>query len=259
MKLKILAGVAALALLAACQPAAQKPAEAPAAAAPAAPVPKVVEATAGLYVLEKTHASVTFQVLHMGLSNYTARFAKFDSTLEIDPTKPAEAKLTATIDPTSIRTDYPGDYKATHKGSGFKSWDEDLAKSDKFFNAGKFAEIKFVSTGIELTGEDTAKITGDLTMLGVTKPLTLDAKLNGAMASHPFVKTPALGFSATGTVKRSEWGMTYLTPNVGDDVKLIIEAEYIQAPKGNAVQKADAPKTDEPTAQPTGTRRPSGG
>jgi polyisoprenoid-binding protein YceI len=236
MKLKILAGAAALALLAACQPAAQKPADAPAAEA-AAPVAKVVEATAGTYKLEKTHASVTFQVMHMGLSNYTARFAKFDSTLEIDPAKPTEAKLTATIDPTSVRTDYPGDYKATHKGTGFKSWDEDLAKSDKFFNAGKFAEIKFVSTGITLTGSDTAAITGDLTMLGVTKPITLDAKLNGAMASHPFAKTPALGFSATGTIKRSEWGMTYLTPNIGDDVKLIIEAEYIQAPPAAATEK----------------------
>lgn len=237
MKLKILAGAAALALMAACQPGAQKPAEAPAVEAPAAPVAKVVDATAGLYVLEKTHASVTFQVMHMGLANYTARFAKMDATLDIDPANPTAAKLTATVDPTSIRTDYPGDYKATHKGSPFKTWDEDLAKSDKFFNAGKFAEIKLVSTGLTLTGSDTATLTGDLTMLGVTKPITLDVKLNGAMASHPFVKTPALGFSATGTFKRSDFGMSYGIPNVGDDVKLLIEAEFIQAPKGAATEK----------------------
>jgi polyisoprenoid-binding protein YceI len=237
MKLKMIAGAAALALLAACQPAAQKPAEPPVAAAPVAPTPKVVEATAGLYVLEKTHASVTFQVMHMGLSNYTARFAKFDSTLEIDPANPTAAKLTAIVDPTSIRTDYPGDYKSTHKGTGFKSWDEDLAKSDKFFNAGKFADVKFESTSIVLTAEDRATVTGNLTMLGVTKPITLEAKLNGAMAAHPFAKTPALGFSATGNLKRSEFGMNYGIPNVGDDVRLIIEAEYIQAPKGGVTEK----------------------
>jgi polyisoprenoid-binding protein YceI len=239
MRALILAGALALSLAACTPPTQQAEAPAPVPEAPAAPpVPKAVEATAGSYVLEKTHASVTVTVPHMGLSNYTMRFASMDAVLDIDPANPTAAKLTASVDPASIRTDHPAAvYVATHKGSGFKSWDEDLSKSDKFFNSGKFPKISFVSQSVELTGADTAKITGELDMLGVKKPMVLDAKLNGAMASHPFVKTPALGFSATGTIKRSEWGMNYGIPNVGDDVTVRIEAEFIQAPKGGATEK----------------------
>jgi polyisoprenoid-binding protein YceI len=175
--------------------------------------------------------------MHMGLSNYTARFAKFDATIEFDPANPTASKVTATIDPTSVRTDYPGNYKATHKGSPFKTWDEDLAKNDKWFNAGKFPAITFTSTGVELTGATTGKVTGDLEMLGVKKPVTLDVTFNGSKNPHPFIPTAALGFSASGTIKRSEFGMTNLIGGIGDDVQIFIEAEFIQAPPGGAAAK----------------------
>lgn len=229
MKLKFLMGAAALAVVAACSPQAQKPAETqtPVAEAPAAPV--AINVPAGDYGLDLTHGSLTWKVQHMGMSNYTARFAKWDATITFDPTNPAASKVVATIDPTSVKTDYPGDYKATHKQTGFKSWDEDLAKSDKFFNAGKFPTITFTSTAVETTGADTGKVTGDLTFLGVTKPVTLDVKYNGSKNPHPFVpNAAAIGFSATGSIKRSDFGVAFPPGAVGDDVQIIIEGEFIQ-------------------------------
>ena len=76
-------------------------------------------------------------------------------------------------------------------------------------------------------GAKTADVSGNLTLLGVTKPVTLKAVFNGGMASHPMAKKPAIGFSASGTVKRSEFGMTNAIPVVSDDVNLVIEAEFI--------------------------------
>lgn len=180
----------------------------------------VTDAPAGVYGLDLTHASLTWRVMHLGLARYTARFAKFDSTLEIDPAKPEAAKLTVTIDPTSIRTDYPN--------AATKDFDKALATEERWFNAGKFPTITFASTKIERTGERTAKVTGDLNFLGVTKPTTLDVTFNGGMASHPFAKVGAIGFSATGKLKRSDFGMTALLPGIGDEVDLQIEVEYIQ-------------------------------
>ena len=86
--------------------------------------------------------------------------------------------------------------------------------------------ITFKSTAIVMTGSKTADVTGDLTMLGVTKPVTLKVTFNGGMASHPMAKKPAAGFSATGTVKRSEFGMTNALPFIGDDVTVLIETEF---------------------------------
>lgn len=227
MKVKMLLGAAALAFAAvACSPQAAKAPEAPAAPAPAAPVK--VEVPAGDYGLDPTHGSITWKVNHMGLSNYTARFAKWDATITFDPANLSASKVVATIDPTSVKTDYPGDYKKTHAQTGFKSWDEDLAKSDKFFNAGKFPTITFTSTSVETTGEKTGKVTGDLTFLGVTKPVTLDVTFNGSKNPHPFVPAAAIGFSATGTIKRSDFGVAFPPGPVGDDVQIIIEGEFIQ-------------------------------
>ena len=178
-----------------------------------------VDAVAGTYKLDPAHASVTWKVRHFGLSNYTARFTKFDATLDIDPAKPDAAKLAVTIDPASIKTDYPNVAKL--------DFDNLLATSEKWFNAGKFPSITFTSTEVKATGDSRAKVTGNLTLLGVTKPVTLDVAIVGAMAAHPFTKKPAIGFTATGTVKRSDFGMTNQVGMIGDDVTLQIEAEMI--------------------------------
>jgi polyisoprenoid-binding protein YceI len=184
----------------------------PASAQHAADVP------AATYKIDPTHASLTWKVMHMGLSNYTARFTKLDATLSFDPAKPEAAKLTATIDPASLKTDYPFPEK--------ENFDKVLVEGAKWFNAGANKSITFTSTAVKMTGAKTADVTGDLTFLGVTKPVTLKATFNGGMKEHPFAKKPAIGFSATGSVKRSEFGMSNYVPMIGDDVALLIEAEF---------------------------------
>jgi len=179
-----------------------------------------VDVPAGSYKLDPTHASITFKVSHLGLSNYTARFKKFDADLTFDPAKPEGSKLNVSVDPMSITTDYPFPDQ--------KDFDNKLATDEKFFNAGAHPEITFTTTSIEMTGDKTAKVTGELAMLGVTKPVILDVTLNGAMKEHPFAKKPALGFSGTGTIKRSDFGFDHLVPMVGDEVTLLIEAEFLQ-------------------------------
>ncbi len=173
---------------------------------------------AGVYQLDKAHASFTWKVSHLGLSNYTARFTDFDASIEFNPDKPENSTVSASVNPTSIETDYPF-YEE-------KDFDKKLIEDKKWFNASEFPEIVFKSSKIERTGEDTGTMTGDLTFLGVTKPISLDIKFNGAMKKQPFSKKPTLGFSAHGELKRSDWGFTTYVPNIGDNIELIIEAEF---------------------------------
>ncbi len=175
----------------------------------------------GKYELDKTHASLIWRVKHMGLSFYTARFTDFDITLSFDAKHPAQSTLEASINPTSIRTDWPH--------SEEEDFDKVLSTDAKWFNADAFPEITFKATGIELTGDNTGKITGDLSLLGVTRPVILDVTLNGSHEKRLFAGVPTLGFSAKTTIKRSDWGLnTYLPAVVGDEVQIIIEAEFIQ-------------------------------
>lgn len=173
---------------------------------------------AGTYKLDPGHASVTWRVNHMGLSNYTARFTKLDAELTYDPSDPTKSRLTATVDPGSVRTDY---FNAAQK-----DFDKELTDDPRFFQVAKFPEIRFVSKRLEKTGDKTGRMTGDLTLLGVTKPVTLDVTFNGSFKEHPMSKKAALGFSAVGTVKRSEFGMGAMVPVIGDEVQVLIEAEF---------------------------------
>ncbi len=178
-----------------------------------------IAAPSGTYAMDPTHASLTWKVNHFGLSNYTARFTKFDVKLSLDVANVANSSVSATIDPLSVKTDYPGDV----------DFDGEISKSDNFLKAGTFPKIEFVSKTVEKTGATTALIHGDVTLLGVTKPLTLKATLNGSMPSHPYAKVPAVGFHAEGTINRTEFGMNYLVPYVGEDIAFVIEAEFIKA------------------------------
>lgn len=184
---------------------------------------------AGTYVLDPTHASLVWKVNHFGLSNYTARFTRLDATLEFNPDDASATSLTVTVDPSSVETDYPADFKATHADSPYDTFDEEIAQDPTFFNAGEYPEITFTSTEINPTGPATGTVTGDLTFLGVTRPVTLDVTYNGT-ATFPWAPDePKIGFSATGTLKRSEFGLTKLVPNVGDEVELLIEAEFAKS------------------------------
>jgi polyisoprenoid-binding protein YceI len=188
-------------------------------------------APAGQYRIDPNHSSLSFSVNHLGLSNYVVRFTSYKVLLQYDPAQPQKSSVTATIDPVSIRTDYPADYKASHADSKFASWDEELAHSDKFFNAGKFPEIIFRSTQVRASRPGALQIVGDLTLLGQTHPVELDATVVGSTANHPMqAGLGAVGFSARGSFMRSTFGMTYLLapPLISDAVTIQFEGEFNQ-------------------------------
>ena len=176
------------------------------------------EANSGTYELEKSHAFLTWRVSHNGLHKYTARFTDFDASIQFDPADPVSSSVTASINPLSVETDHP-----TNDG-----WDKTIATDKKWLDGENFPEITFKSTGIEKTGEFTGIITGELTLLGVTKEVKLDATYNGTGNAPWFGTRDLIGFSATGTLTRSDFGMTALVPNIGDEVEIIIEAEFLE-------------------------------
>jgi len=178
-----------------------------------APVLDVAAAPEGAYVLDPAHASVNWSLSHSGLSMYTARFDDISGALDFDPNAPTASRLDIRIDPKSVST-------------GNAGWDNTLATEGKYFDSDAHPEIRFVSTASVKMTDTTGTVTGDLTLRGVTKPVTLNVTYNGAGKSfgHPGA---TLGFSATGKIKRSEWGMSHLTSfGIGDEVTLRIEAEF---------------------------------
>lgn len=177
----------------------------------------------GTYVIDPGHTSLLWKVDHLGISNYTARFTDIDATLEFNPEDTSATALSVTIDPTSVATNYVGDYKATHADSEFETWDEDLAMSDKWFNANAHDTITYTATAITKTGPNSGTVTGDLTLLGVTQPVTLDVTYNGTLDMRG---TERIGFSATGKIDRTAFGMTANVPYVGAEVDIIIETEF---------------------------------
>ena len=172
----------------------------------------------GEYELDLTHASVVWKVSHLGLSDYVARFADFDASIQYNANDVTDSVVTASINPLSIQTAYPN--------ADEKDFNQILATDKSWFNAGQFASIDFKSTKITMTGEKTAEMVGDLTFLGVTKPVTLNVTFNGAMLRQPFSGKPTMGFSATTSLERSQWGMTKYVPNIGDKVEIMIEGEF---------------------------------
>ena len=177
---------------------------------------------AGTYALDKGHAYLTWNVSHNGLSTYTGAFTDFDASVEFDPANPAGSALSVTINPAAIETNYPVEPKGTE-------WEDELANDDKFMNADTHPEITFVATAVEPTGDTTGIVTGDLTFLGQTKPVTLDVTYNGS-ADLPWMEGKTLiGFNAEGVVKRSDFGMTALVPNIGDDVRIRFSGEFVEA------------------------------
>lgn len=220
-------------MLAACSettpaaPAATEPAAAPAAATAASTAPVEYGAT-GTYAIDPAHTSVTWRVNHFGLSKYTGRFKTVDATLQFNSEDPAANSITVTIDPRSVETDYPADYKAGHADSPYASWNEDLGRNANWLNADAFPQITFVSTSATKETASTGKVTGDLTFLGVTKPVTLDVTYNGK-ANFPWApEADKIGFSAKTVLKRSDFGNATYAPNIGDEVEVIIETEFQQ-------------------------------
>jgi polyisoprenoid-binding protein YceI len=178
------------------------------------------DSPSGTYKLDLSHASVVWRVSHLGLSMYTGRFADFDAELVWNGENPSASTVTATINAASIKTEYPN--------AATKDFDKVLATGDKWFNAGAHPTITFTTTSADIGDGKTGTVSGNLTFLGVTKPVTLDVTFNGGMLNM-FSQKWALGFSGKTTLTRSDFGMANLVPNIGDEVEVIIEAEFQRA------------------------------
>ena len=221
----LLVMTAATAMLAACGQAQTEKAPTASAAAPMVSVPS--DLVAGTYQLDPNHANLDWSIQHLSLSNYTARFNKISAELTLDPANLSNSRITATIDPRSVDTTFSGDYRGTHPGTPYNSFDEAIAQDPQMLNAGQFPTITFTSTKVEQTGPTTAKVTGDLTFLGQTQSVTLDTNFVGGFARHPMLNMPAVAFSATGQFRRSEFGMP--TGPLGDLVTIRFDGEFTQA------------------------------
>ncbi len=168
-------------------------------------------AISGTYEIDQTHRYITFDYDHQGYSRPFLRWREWDATLEWNAEDPTASKVEVTIDANSI-------------DSGVDVFDGHL-RGERFFDVENHPTITFVSTALEQTGDNTGTLTGDLTIKGNTKPVTLDVAFNkGAYEDRG--KVYKLGFSAKGVVKRSDFGVDAFTPVVSDDVNLTIEVEF---------------------------------
>lgn len=168
------------------------------------------------FVLDPAHTYITFFVSHIGYSDMSGMFLESTGSFSYDEESQELKSATITVKTDSVFTNH-------------EKRDEHLRGAD-FLNTGEFPEMTFVATGAEKLSETEGKVTGDLTLLGVTKPITLDAKLNKAGA-YPFGDGHyAVGIDATGTFKRSDFGMSYGVEGniVGDDIKLVLGFEGIR-------------------------------
>ncbi|MFN3857182.1 MAG: YceI family protein [Caulobacter sp.] len=181
-------------------------------ASPAAAAPSTDPARmpAGTYELEKTHASLIATVQHMGMSRYTMRFNRFDAAYDWDPKAPDAARLTVSIDMTSLDT---GDPKTS------ASFAKDVLKAEQHPKA------TFVSTAIQRGPDGRGTVTGELTFRGVTRPVTLDVVFRGYEAG---IFGQRAGFSARGGFKRSDFGSREHGLFAGDDIELVIEVEFVR-------------------------------
>ncbi|MFN3959210.1 MAG: YceI family protein [Parvularculaceae bacterium] len=209
--------VAAALALAACAPSTDKPAGLIA--------PIETPAPAGIYRLDTSHASLVFKVDHIGFSAYTGQFRSFDATLQFDPARPEDMSVTATIDATSLDIPSPPE--------GFL----DELKSATWIDAVGHPEMVFRSTKVTLTAPDKARVEGDLLFRGVAAPVEMEVVFNGGYAGFPpYDPNARIGFSATGALKRSVFGVSIGVPTpdapvgVGDLVRFEIEAEFTGPP-----------------------------
>ena len=162
------------------------------------------------YVLDASHSQVLFSYNHLGFSTTYNMFSGFDGEIMFDQEDPANSSVTVSMPVMSM----------------FTGWEKRFEHfmGDDFFAAEEGDMITFTSTGIEVTGEDTALITGDLTMNGVTQSVVLDASLN-KVATHPMQNEEWAGFDATTTLMRSDFNLGYAAPAVSDELAVTISIE----------------------------------
>lgn len=171
-------------------------------------------AEAEKYTLDASHSQIIFSYDHLGFSTTWGMFSGFEGEIMFDQANPAASSVSVSMPVKSMLTGWEGRFQH------FMSKD--------FFDASDDEMVSFASTGIEVTGETTAKITGDLTLNGVTKPVVLDAVLNKT-GDHPMANKPWAGFSATTSVLRSDFGLGMFAPYVSDEVAIQISIEAMKA------------------------------
>lgn len=179
---------------------------------------------AGDFTLDPGHTRLIFKVSHLGFSNYTALFTDLSADLTFDPDAPETMSVRARVKAASLETHYPDpslDFNAVLTGPDF-------------LDASQFPDITFTSTKVALTAAQEADVTGDFTLHGVTRPLTLHVRYNGGWGDMPLDAGARIGFSAQGAFLRSDFGVGYGVPapgttlGVGDKVEIILEAEFIK-------------------------------
>lgn len=171
------------------------------------------------YQFDKGHADIVFSVNHLGYSYVTGRFREFDGELVLDRDDPKMSRVSATIYTYSVDT-------------GLEARDKHLRTSD-FFNVVKHPTMTFVSTSVKPNFRDKmqADVTGDLTLLGVSRPVVMKVTAN-KLDPHPRTGKMTAGFTAVGLIKRSDFGMTFGVPGLGDEIKITINIEAAEAAKG---------------------------
>lgn len=163
------------------------------------------------YVFDKGHTNIQFSWDHFGFSTTSAEFEEFSGELRFDPDDHADSTIDVTIDVDSV-------------DSGFDTFNEHLTEKPEWFNTDEYPEATFKSTEIETLGDDRLRVTGDLTLKGVTEEVTLETTIN-KIGQHPVTKAKTIGFDATTTVSRSAFDMGKYAPSVGDEVTISISSE----------------------------------
>jgi polyisoprenoid-binding protein YceI len=170
---------------------------------------------AGAYTLDPDHAVLLWKLDHLGFSTFVGRFDRLRGSLDFDPERPEEAVVEIVVDTASV---------STHVAS----LTDDL-RSASWFATDRFPEARFISQSVEVTGSDTGRVSGDLTLLGVTRPVTLDVTFNGG-APNILTGRYTLGFAASTVIDRSAFGLSTFVPAIGREVTLEIHVEFTAAP-----------------------------
>ena len=170
--------------------------------------------TPGSYELDDRHSYLSFSYSHLGLSNPQIHFADFDVSLQLDGNDMSQSRVSITIYAASVDSAVP-------------ALDDDLKGAD-FFDVENYPEISFQSTAYEESSESSGRLTGNLSVRGVTKPVTLDVTINSA-AMNPLNRREMIGFSATGSLKRSDFGLTVYAPMASDELSLEVQVELEKA------------------------------
>jgi polyisoprenoid-binding protein YceI len=171
---------------------------------------------AGSYEVEPRHTQVVFAISHFGLTDFYGRFDKVSGTLSFNPTALSNSAVSISIDTASVDT--PNAQLNSE------------IQAPAIFDSAHFPAATFKSTSIARTGPNSGRITGDLTLKGITKPVTLEVTYNGGLKSPMGGSAYLIGFHATTTIRRSDFNMTSTmwSPLVGDDAKLTVEALFVQ-------------------------------